>query len=152
MQLIHRTNYWGEYIESNSNDPDVDFDAIWAMALDDDDRDCCSGFGNRRVPVYNRDFKEEDNGWWSLFLVNSRRGDYNSGHYFYKFVAIPQGIYGYGKRGCQQRGWVYKGEFEASSALQDLDDLLDDYIRKYDDDVNHVHVGLWMDELYAGKG
>lgn len=157
MQLIHKTNYWGKWIDAgqSNGDDDVSFDAIWVQVLRDNQPPCCHGFGNRTVYVVDSDFVRQDAGWWSLFLVNGRRG-HNPNHYFYKFVAIPQGLYGYGKRGCANRGWIYKGEFRAKNALSSLGDLLSGlfYQNKFDDDKNHYHLGIWMNNthLYAGRG
>ncbi|CAB9512712.1 expressed unknown protein [Seminavis robusta] len=149
MQLVHRTNYWGKYIDSSNTDDEVDFDAIWAMALNDGDWHCCPGFGRRWVEVVNSDFRDEYDGWWSVFLVSERRG-HSDGHYFYKFVAIPQGTYSYGKKGCQQRGWSYQGEFEADNARDQLESILDYWLNLDDDDFIHIHIGIWMDQLYTG--
>lgn len=103
--------------------------------------------------LQDSDFETEFDGYWSLFRVSERRGDYNSGHYFYKFVAIPQGTYGYGRKGCSNRGWTYEGEFHAQYAITELGSLLCGYLNDDDDDdFIHVHVGLYMDELYAGRG
>ena len=152
MKLIHRTNYWGNYIDSSYGDRDdeVDFDAIWAQAVGDYDGPCCPrGFGRRSVEVVNSDFMEEHNSWWSVFLVSSQRGG-SSCHYFYKFAVIPQGIPHYGKKSCiQRRGWTYKGEFYAGDALEDLENILEYYLELDDDDINHVHVAIYMEGLRA---
>ena len=149
MKLIHRTNYWGSYINSSCMDDEVDFDAIWAQAVGDYDGPCCPGFGRRSVEVVNSDFSSEHNGWWSVFEVSSQRG-YSSSHYFYKFAVIPQGIPHYGKKSCtQSRGWTYKGEFRSWNALEELENILEYYLELDDDDINHVHVGIYMDGLSA---
>ena len=151
MKLIHRTNYWGKYINSSNRDDEVDFDAIWAQAVGNHDRPCCRGFGRRSVKVMNSDFMEQHNGWWSVFRVSMRRGR-NKSHYFYKFVAIPHGIRNYGKKSCiQRRQWKYEGEFDASDgdAINQLKEILREYLEKDDDDINHVHVGIYMDGLSA---
>ena len=116
LRLVHRTNYWGQYIDATDMDDDVSFDAIWVQAMIDGDPCCCHGFGQRGVAVNNQDLADEYNGWWSLFFVNGREGR-SVRHYFYKFVLIPQGTHGYGKRGCAQRGWSFVGEVAAGSAL-----------------------------------
>ena len=39
---------------------------------------------------------------------------------------IPQGTYGYGKRGCAQRGWTYVGEVRAGGANAQLEKVAGD--------------------------
>ena len=150
MKLIHRTNYWGTWIDSSDMDDDVPFDAIWTQAVLDHQGSCCYGFGRRAVHVVNSDFVDEDNGWWHVFKVNQQSGR-TPGHYFYKFVALPQGTYGYGKRGCAARGWDWEGEFVASNALDGMESVLSRYLWMDDDDFNHVHVGVKMERLYAPR-
>lgn len=152
MRLVHRTNYWGKWIDPTDVDDEVHFDAIWVQAMIDGDSCCCHGFGRRGVAVNDQDLVDEFDGWWwSLFNVSGEQGR-SSGHYFYKFVLIPQGTHGYGKRGCSQRGWGYVGEVHAQSALQGLDDRLRVYDEDQTGDFNHVHIGIMMDSLYAGQG
>ena len=150
MKLIHRTNYWGTWVNSSNIDDDVPFDVVWTQAVGDYDGCCCHGFGRRSVQVVNSDFVDEDEGWWHVFKVNGQRGR-SPGHYFYKFAALPQGTYGYGKRGCAALGWTWEGEFHASNALDGMEQVLDTYLNMEDDDFNHVHVGVKMEQLYAPK-
>ena len=96
------------------------------------------------------DFVSEDDSWWHVFKVNGQRGR-NPGHYFHKFAALPQGTYGYGKRGCAALGWTWEGEFHASNALDGMEQVLDSYLNMDDDDFNHVHVGVKMERLYAPR-
>ena len=49
------------------------------------------------------DFESEDPDYWHVFKVSQQRGR-RQGHYFFKFAALPQGTYGYGKRGCANTG------------------------------------------------
>jgi len=154
MQLIHRTNYWGEYIDPSNDDEDVPFDVIWVQAVDDNSTTgCCPGFGRRRVNVHGSDLKEVYDGWWHIFLVSDERGTRNRGHYFYKFVTLPQSTPGYGKKGCAKLGWRWVGEFHARKTKRTLDDVLEDYLEMYNasDDVHHVHIGIKMDRLYAPR-
>ena len=91
-------------------------------------------------------------GAWRLYLVNEHEGN-NPDHYFYKFVAIPTGCRGNGKRSCLKRGWEHVGDFNADTASQDLEDHLSSYkdgIHCYGNyEVYHVHIGLMMSELSA---
>ena len=151
MRLVHRTNYWGEWISSSDMDDDVPFDAIWVQAMLDGCACCCHGFGRRGVAVRDEDLVDEFNGWWSLFKVSGEWGR-TPGHFFHKYVLIPQGTHGFGKRGCAQRGWTYAGEIQAGRACERLDELLEYTIDDQTDDFNHVHIGIMMDSLYAGKG
>ena len=155
LRLVHRTNYWGQWIDSTDLDPDVNFDAIWVQAMIDGESCCCHGFGRRGVAVSNQDLEDEcppfAQGWWSLFQVSGTHG-HSAGHYFYKFVLIPQGTHGYGKRGCAQRGWTYVGEAHSQSACDHLDSILRSYYHDQSGDFNHVHIGIKMDTLYAGQG
>lgn len=152
MKLIHRTNYWGEWIDPSGIDDEVPFNVIWTQAVSDHASGCCHGFGRRPVTVENSDFVDEDPEWWHVFQVSSQYGR-TEGHYFYKFVTLPQGTYGYGKRGCAALGWTWRGEFHARNALVDLEDLLSDYLEEYNQssDFHHVHLGVKMDRLYAPK-
>ena len=95
---------------------------------------------------------EEDPEWWHVFQISSQYGR-NAGHFFYKFVTLPQGTYGYGKRGCAALGWSWVGEFHARNALDGLEDVLEDYLEEYNQssDFHHVHLGVKMDRLYAPK-
>ena len=63
MKLIHRTNYWGTWIDSSDLDDDVPFDVIWTQAVRDNDGPCCHGFGRRSVQVTNSDFVDDCNDW-----------------------------------------------------------------------------------------
>ena len=72
-------------------------------------------------------------------------------HYFHKVVVIPQGTYGYGKRGCTSRGWKFEGSISPSTALEVLAQVLYKYLNMDDDDFNLVHVGLMMVRLSAPK-
>mmetsp|Transcript_20055 Transcript_20055/g.40902 ORF Transcript_20055/g.40902 Transcript_20055/m.40902 type:complete len:155 (-) Transcript_20055:138-602(-) len=150
VELVHRTNYWGKYIDATNMDDEVNFDAIWVQCVYDGHRTCCPNFGARRVGVTENDLVNEHNGWWSLFRVSSTWGR-SPGHYFRKFVLIPQGTHGYGKRGCAQRGWEYEGEVVASNARDQLVNLLSCYLDDQED-FTHVHIGIMMDQLYAGQG
>ena len=69
-------------------------------------------------------------------------------------MLIPQGTHGFGKRGCENRGWQYKGQVHASNATESLEYLVGSILEDdYDDDFNHVHIGIMFDGLlYAGKG
>ena len=156
----HRTNYWGEFIDSSSSssssssdaDQDIPFDVIWVQAVEDNSIGCCPGFGRRRVHVQDSDITKEFDGWWHIFLVNSERGSRNEEHYFYKFIALPQYTPGYGKKGCAKKlGWRWVGEFHARKTSQTLDDILEDYLEAYNEssDIHHVHIGIKMDQLHA---
>ena len=150
MKLIHRTNYWGKWIDASDNDGEVPFDVIWTQAVSEHSSGCCHGFGRRAVEVINSDFVEEDPEWWHVFRVSSQYGR-NEANYFYKLVTLPQGTYGYGKRGCAALGWSWVGEFQAGNALHDLEDVLQDYLEEYNQsrEIHHVHLGVKMEQLYA---
>ena len=152
MQLVHRTRYWGQHIDGTDNDEEVPFHAIWVQTTRQG-RCCCPGFGERRVHVEDSDIAEEAQGWWSLFLVSTERG-HSPGHYFWKYVLIPQDTYGFGKKGCARRGWRYIGEVHSNSATAQLENLVGDKLEDdYDNDFNHVHIGIKFDGLlFAGKG
>ena len=153
MRLVHCTNYWGEHINGTDNDDEVSFDAIWVQARLDHQGCCCPGFGRRRVLIRDDDINGEHSGWWSLFSVSCAEGR-SQGHYFWKYVLIPQGTYGYGKRGCAGLGWTYIGEVHSSCATAQLEGLIGDRLdEQYDYDFNHVHIGIrWDGTMYAGKG
>ena len=152
MKLIHRTNYWGQWIDPSDTDSEVPFDVIWAQAVSDHSSGCCRGFGTRAVDVLNSDFVDEDPEWWHVFLVSSQRGRTDS-HFFYKLVTLPQGTYGYGRRGCAALGWSWVGEFCAGSALERLANALEPYLEEYNrsSDFHHVHLGIKMEKLYAPR-
>ena len=154
MKLYHRTNYWGQYVNSSNTDSEVPFDVVWCQAVEDYDgcpnpKDC-HGFGRRVVGVEDSDFESEDPDHGHAFKVGQQRGR-RQGHYFFKFAALPQGTYGYGKRGCAALGWRWEGEFHASQALDGIENVLDSYLNMDDDDINHVHIGVKMDSLYAPR-
>ena len=113
---------------------------------------CCHGFGTRAVDVLNSDFVDEDPDWWHVFEVSSECGR-TDGHFFYKLVTLPQGTYGYGRRGCAALGWSWVGEFCAGSALERLADALEPYLEEYNrsSDFHHVHLGIKMEKLYAPR-
>lgn len=152
MKLIHRTNYWGQWIDAADMDNDVPFDVIWTQAVGDHSTGCCRGFGVRQVAVVNSDFEKEDPGWWHVFKVSNQYGR-SDGHYFYKFVALPQGTYGFGKRGCASLGWSWEGEFLAGNAMSELEEVLAEYLEENNQtsDFHHVHLGVKMDQVYAPK-
>ena len=103
----------------------------------------------------DQDFASESYGLWRLYLVDEEEGE-NPDHYFYKFVAIPAGCGGNGKRSCLRRGWEHIGDFSAVSATNELEDLLSEYKDGelccncyHQHRVYHVHIGLMMSELSA---
>jgi len=152
MKLIHRTNYWGQWIDAFDMDDEVPFNVIWTQAVSDRSSGCCQGFGRRGVLVDDSDFDSESPAWWHVFQVSSQYGR-TDGHFFYKFVALPQGTYGYGKRGCAALGWSWVGEFHARNAIESLEEVLEDYLEEYNQsrDFHHVHLGIKMERLYAPR-
>ena len=151
MKLIHRTNYRGKYIDASDRDKDIPFDVIWVQAVSNKSMGCCRGFGRRCVVVQNNDFTKEHDGLWNIFLVDEQSGR-NESHYFYKFVALPKGTYGYGKDSCGKLGWKLEGEFHAGNARQTLSVVLDDYYSGEEDVFYHVHIGIKMNgQLHAPK-
>uniref|UniRef100_A0A7S1D9F6 Uncharacterized protein n=1 Tax=Cyclophora tenuis TaxID=216820 RepID=A0A7S1D9F6_CYCTE len=149
MNLVHRTNYWGRCIDPSSRDKEVPFPVIWTQCAYRHGG-CCRGFGCRAVSVLNSDFVNDFDGRWRLYKISENAG-YSDGHYFYKFVALPAGMRGNGKRSCSRRGWTYLGDFSARNAVQELRSLLKPYQRgDYSDyDINHIHIGLMFDDLAA---
>mmetsp|Transcript_16633 Transcript_16633/g.36170 ORF Transcript_16633/g.36170 Transcript_16633/m.36170 type:complete len:155 (-) Transcript_16633:605-1069(-) len=151
MRLIHRTNYWGEWISNFHRDSEVDFGAIWCQAVEDDNPCCSRGFGKRNVKVQESDLVGEHDGWWSLFLVSGARGR-SPEHYFYKLALVPKATRGYGKRNCaDSRGWKYLGEIHAQVANDSIECLVGKYLDD-PEDISHVHIGIMMNKHYAGKG
>ena len=67
MRLVHRTNYWGkEIIPCNSKqDSEINMNLIWVQAIEDGERICCRGFGERSVSVDEQHFYQWDNGEWA---------------------------------------------------------------------------------------
>ncbi len=119
MFLIHRTNYWGREINASTRDRDVDFAAIWTQ-FSTVKGGCCRGFGVRMVFVEDDDLQEMHDGDWNLFLVEGQYGR-NEQHYFYKFVLIPHGANGYGKKTCRRNyGWTFVGAVDACDAIRGL--------------------------------
>jgi hypothetical protein len=155
MSLIHRTHYWGQVITAGNNDPDVDFDAIWTQFCFRKGG-CCRGFGVRMVPIEDNDLVKAHNGDWNLYLVEKRYGR-NEEHYFYKFAMIPGGVDGYGKKTCiNKHRWEFVGTVDAYGPIQDLRDHLTPYhTGDMNDDsnvrMNHVHIGIMMDELQTQR-
>lgn len=156
MKLIHRTNYWGEYIDASDRDKDIPFDAIWVQAVRET-WGCCRGFGRRCVVVQNNDFTNEHDGVWNIFLVDEQSGR-NEYHHFQKFVALPERTYGFGKKRCAKLDWQWLGEFHARKASETLDNVLEDYLNDYNKDSEedgifyHVHIGIKMNgRLHAPK-
>ncbi len=61
MELVHRTNYWGKYINvRDSDDNKVPFTDIWTQVMNDIEPSCFRNFGRRGVQVVNYDFEEDD--------------------------------------------------------------------------------------------
>lgn len=153
MKLYHRTNYWGTPITPTDNDDEVDFPAIWVQAIpsyDHGDKGCCYGFGKRGVPVLSMDLADEDR--WCLWEVSGTEGRKADEHFFWKFALVPKGANGYGRRGCENRGWTSVGEISPENAEDDLEDLLVGEYSTPDDDVfQHLHIGIMMDVLDAPK-
>ena len=126
ISLIHRTFYWGRDIEASRRDRDIDFPAIWTQ-LSFKRGGCCRGFGVRWVCVDDEDLLEVHDGEWNIFLVEELNGR-NEEHYFYKFVLIPHGANGYGKKTCRKKyGWKFAGAVEADDAVRGLQKLLKPY-------------------------
>lgn len=155
MKLVHRTNYWGDTINWNDRDDEVDMEAIWVQFYRrKKDQPCCPGFGIRRVGVTVENLAGKAS-IWTLFFVSGTEGTRNSDHYFNKLVLIPQGTKGYGREICKKKwGWKYKGLWDASDddAKADLKELLDEYHTNDDHEVCHVHIGIHMETLDAGRG
>lgn len=157
MILVHRTDYWGRHIDArHSHDHEVRIKVIWTQAMDDDETyGCCRGFGRRVVRVTDYDFEEEYSGEWKLYKVSETEGR-NPAHYFFKFFLVPSSTIHYGSHSWvkEHREWEYEGSIHSSSALDDLQHLLSDYL--YGDGVGsrhanryHVHVAIKMRSLDA---
>jgi len=149
MKLVHRTNYWGrEIIPCNSRqDSEIDMDLIWVQALEEDDEPpCCRGFGERSVTVDEQDFYHWDDDDWMLWLVSETRGRSES-HYFYKFLLLPKGCRGKGKKSLLRRGFTHVADLDSRYLIHRLKSALDGYWQDNSDDINHVHIGVYtMDQ------
>jgi len=149
MKLLHLTNYWGSTIDPNNSpqDDDVDMDVIWTQALEyEHDRPCCPGFGRRIVRVEDQDLVQWDQNNWTLWFVSGTWGN-SDGHYFYKFVLIPNGCYGKGKRTMRARGWQELStlRFGYDADMTSLEDVLMPYWSNTGGNISHphVHVGIY---------
>ncbi len=87
---------------------------------------------------------------WALYFVSENYGN-NPNHHFWKFALIPIDTPGYSKKACKQRGWEFEGWFCSNDNVYDLnqlEELLDEYFEDEDEnDVEHVHIAIMMDEL-----
>jgi len=145
MKLIHRTNYWGrEIIPCDSRqDPDIGIDLIWVQALEEDDEPpCCRGFGKRSVAVIQQDFRHWHKGDWVLWEVSGTRGR-DECHYFYKFVLVPKGCRGKGRKSLLRRGFTHVADLNSKSLFYQLASALRTYWQDDSDDFNHVHIGVY---------
>ena len=119
---------------------------IWVQAIEDGERICCRGFGERSVSVDEQHFYQWDNGEWALWLVSNRRG-WNESHYFYKFLLLPKGCRGKGKRSLQRRGYKHVADLDSGPYMFDqLESELEEYWQDNSDDFNHVHIGVYTDD------
>ena len=151
MHLIHKTNYHGPiiYAAYGRGDDDVPFDAIWAQAVPFGDKCCCKGFGTREVVVTEWAFSEEAD-WWSLYFVGDTEG--HSGHRFWKFVLIPFGDPGLGKKSCRRWGWEHLCDWQPDDGIDALEEPLWDVLgraQQWEDEPywEHVHVGLKLEAV-----
>lgn len=139
--LEHRTNYWGTEIDARPSDKELgDLPVIWVQ-LCDRFQGCCPGFGERCVHIRNKHFGSAR---YTVYLVSEKEGR-TPDHYFCKFVAIPEGKHGWGKRNCLDLGWSVVGKIEGDKARGDLKQLLWPYKEDSDYEVTHLHVGLAID-------
>mmetsp|Transcript_13356 Transcript_13356/g.32953 ORF Transcript_13356/g.32953 Transcript_13356/m.32953 type:complete len:157 (+) Transcript_13356:67-537(+) len=136
MRLIHRTNYYGKFVEPRSRgDDSVPFEALWVQATDDGDS-CCYGFGRREIEVTGSLIWSFHSGYWNLWFVEKEQGYADE---FYKFALVPEGIPGYGKAKLYQRGWRnVSGPMLARNLMGMLEDVLDSY---WDEDT-HCHIAI----------
>ena len=126
-------------------------EAIWVQAVWGT-RPCCRGFGKRNVRVTIEDIQEAHTGTWNLFYVSGTEGR-NSDHYFEKLVLIPRGERGFGKERCRRDfGWSFVGQWQCHEGEQGLSDLLESYKENDGYRFVHIHLGIRMDEMDAGKG
>ena len=145
MKLVHRTNYWGrEIIPNNSRqDFEIDMALIWVQALEEVyEPPCCRGFGERSVLVVRQDFYSWHKGDWVLWKVSSTRG-LNESHYFYKFLLVPKGCYGKGRKSLLRRGFTHVADLNFAHSLHQLKSALRTYWQDDSDDLNHVHIGVY---------
>ena len=146
MRLVHRTNFWGRRIDPNDSrqDNEINMDLIWVQALeDDDDPPCCHGFGKRTVDISrNRIFVDWDRGDWILWKVSAVPGRDQS-HWFFKFLLIPKGCYGKGKKTLQRRGYAQIAVLNPRDMLKKLAKALQPYWQGDTGAFNHVHIGIF---------
>ena len=75
-------------------------------------------------------------------------------HFFHKLLLIPVGAKGYGKANCKALGWELVGHWNASSdsrSLPQLQSLLNGFEKEDGFERCHVHLGIHMEALAAGK-
>ena len=151
MTLVHLTNYWGTDVDPDHGrvDREVGFHCLWCQALATrNDNRICFSFGLRAVEVSETDLHGFDQGKWNLWKVSGRRGSKGDGHYFWKFVLIPQGIPGKGKANLQAKGWElltdYGIDISNADLLNELTQIIDEYWNDDSNVVNHVHIGVFL--------
>jgi hypothetical protein len=155
MRLIHRTNYWGQTLNSSDRDREVDMDAIWVQVVKF--RACCPNFGDRNVRLNIEDLQTAHDGLWNLFFVSGTEGR-DRDHFFSKLVMIPHGKRGYGKdRVRREHGWTFHGSWNSNGdeAKSELTKLINGATKGGDGDRrrrHHIHLGIHMDSCQAGKG
>lgn len=143
--VSHRTNYYGTRIQPNDSDRETKgLEVIW-MQLSDRYVGCCPNFGVRNVQLRNKHLRHGVQ--YRVYLVSEQQGTRKDDHYFYKFVVIPEDKPGFGKKECLQRGWTFEGDIDGSAARSDLKRLLFKYREDGKGNINHVHVGLAIDQL-----
>eukprot|EP01084_Bolivina_argentea_P034534 63943_1 len=145
MRLLHLTNYRGHKIVPNKSikDEDTDLELIWVQAVPGYDDECCPGFGDEIVNISQKVFKHWDRDEWVLWKVAEHRGK-NPDHYFYKFILVPKGYAGLGKKTLLNKGWKDMLTIDPNNEFySQLEAHLSQYWYDNSDDTNHVHIGIY---------
>ena len=146
VEIVHRTNYWGDRIEFRSyvqNEP-----CLWFQASNFE-YGCCRRFGRRVVPLDETDFQRWGVRRWKLWLIEINAG-INPEHFFHKMVLIPFGTPGLGRPSCEGQGWKYLSTIH-NEPMRELEQFLSTYLGKVkNEDIqngnetnkNHLHFGI----------
>lgn len=149
MKLVHLTKYWGDNIGSRRGDREVDFSCLWCQALVScSDRRICRSFGTRAVEITETILEGVHNNKWNLWKVSKTLGRKGDGHCFWKFLLVPQGVYGMGKGTLQAKGWTLETDYgidiSKENLLTELTEIIAGYWNDRSNRVNHVHIGLFL--------
>ena len=155
MELVHRTNYWGAWLEGRDTDDETGgLQLLWCQAVAAGAPPCCRGFGARSVWLSADTLRDVHDGEWDLWRVSCAEGR-SADHLFTKYVLAPSHAdLAEWNDDCEDpsEDWWFEGSGRFRSGLGILQAVLQGRLHRRDYAVAHCHVGVLLEEpLFVGR-